>query len=390
MKKVFLLLLTFALLLSACGGQPAATPEPALEDRDPGCAALTRSIVLGQERGKGYGPLSEEDIKFYVNQVYRLPHAPTEGSIYTVGSTDPREVALFRFPGEVEAQEGAAALETYRRNRAGDFYGYDPQAAALVEGGKVLRAGEWAALLICQEPEKAEDSFREAMDWVEVSLPQPPPDYSGYPPFDPPQDFDMTLCDLTPLTQAWHSGDWSGLDEKQEAVLTLCREVFAQRIRPGMTQVERELVLHDWLIDLTEYDRTHYDPRTPQGREDNNNPYGALVKGYAVCLGYAETFRLLMELCGVECATVVGAAYSSTEDHAWNLVKLEGEWYCVDPTWDDANWEEPGKPRSWVRHQYFNVTSDLMRSTDHQWDYASTPECTAARFRWEGTGPLPE
>ena len=65
---------------------------------------------------------------------------------------------------------------------------------------------------------------------------------------------------------------------------------------------------------------------------------------------------------------LVGASYSSREDHAWNMVRLNGEWYCVDSTWDEAMRDH------W---RYFNVTSERMIGTDHQWDYENVPEATA-------------
>ena len=135
------------------------------------------------------------------------------------------------------------------------------------------------------------------------------------------------------------------------------------------------------------YDQTVYSNSAHVGRTGYRDPYGILVGGYGNCLGYANTFQLLMELCGVECITVVGAAFHSREDHAWNMVRLEGEWYCVDVTWDDPT---GGGDSAGVRHRYFNVTSDWMRQTDHQWDYLNVPEATATRFRWSGNGPLPE
>ena len=64
------------------------------------------------------------------------------------------------------------------------------------------------------------------------------------------------------------------------------------------------------------------------------------------------------------------------------MVKLDGEWYCVDPTWNDTGDREEEKPR----HTLFNCTSDYMRETNHQWDYANTPRATATRFRWDGEG----
>ena len=115
------------------------------------------------------------------------------------------------------------------------------------------------------------------------------------------------------------------------------------------------------------------------------------MEGYGICLGYATTFQLLMDLAGVECITVVGASYGSTSDHAWNLVRLEGEWYGVDPTWNDpASWEDvPESDWDWTHHRHFNVTSDSLRQSNHQWDYLNVPEAEGTRFFWNGSGPLP-
>jgi transglutaminase/protease-like cytokinesis protein 3 len=94
-----------------------------------------------------------------------------------------------------------------------------------------------------------------------------------------------------------------------------------------------------------------------------------------------------MDLAEVECITVVGAAYNSEQDHAWNMVKLDGEWYCVDVTWDNSG--DNQSDRDYAIHRYFNVTSAHLRSTDHQWDYENVPEATADRYRWNGVDELP-
>jgi hypothetical protein len=60
--------------------------------------------------------------------------------------------------------------------------------------------------------------------------------------------------------------------------------------------------------------------------------YAALVDGTAVCQGYAlAIYRLLLEL-DVDCRIVVGV--SSGENHAWNIVELDGVYYNLDATWD--------------------------------------------------------
>ena len=120
-------------------------------------------------------------------------------------------------------------------------------------------------------------------------------------------------------------------------------------ITPEMSDYTRALVLHDWLIYNANYDYTytHYDAA------------GVLLYGSGVCDSYARAYLMLCTAAGLECMIVTGTAGS--ESHAWNLVKVGGEWYHVDCTWDDPN--EGG----WERHDYFLVDDETM-ALDHRWN----------------------
>lgn len=388
-----LLALLLAVALCGCSapkpGETTSTP-PALQ-ADLTAGDLAAIAVDSQGDKQEYALLPDGDTEFYVNQVYGLDGgAVAEAAIYTAGGVDAREIAVLRLADGADTAGVARALAEYRESRQGDFFGYAPDQADLAGRGLVLLAdsGRWAALLLCGDPEGAEKALTKGggETWTRagyapapiVTEVNPGLDTSGFVPFDPPLAVDMSLYDDTPIVRAWETGDESGLDGKQAAILAKCREIFSETIAEDMTDFQKELQLYRWLTSHGEYDHTHYDPRTPLGREDNTNPYGMLVLGYGICLGYAESFRLLMDLAGVECITVTGAAFHNDEDHAWNMVKLEGEWYCVDPTWDNA-----------PSCRYFNVTSEYLRQTDHQWDYANVPEATATKFYWNGQDARP-
>ena len=62
--------------------------------------------------------------------------------------------------------------------------------------------------------------------------------------------------------------------------------------------------------------------------------YGAIVKGKAVCQGYAELFYRLCLIAGIDCRVVYGNE-AEPFIHAWNIVKVNGKWYYCDITWDD-------------------------------------------------------
>lgn len=87
-----------------------------------------------------------------------------------------------------------------------------------------------------------------------------------------------------------------------------------------------------------------------------------------------------MDMADIECITVTGAAFMNRGNHAWNMVRLNGEWYCVDPTWDLNPGIATRDGETFVQYEYFNVTSQHMADTDHQWDYDNTPEATAEDY----------
>ncbi|MBR5536533.1 MAG: hypothetical protein IKU58_01370 [Clostridia bacterium] len=66
---------------------------------------------------------------------------------------------------------------------------------------------------------------------------------------------------------------------------------------------------------------------------------GALLDGYQpVCEGYAKALQLLCHQAGIPCVQQSGVANGG--GHMWAAVKLDGQWYFCDPTWDDPNTDE--------------------------------------------------
>lgn len=90
-------------------------------------------------------------------------------------------------------------------------------------------------------------------------------------------------------------------------------------------------MVHDYLVENIEYD-------TSLQEKNIYNIYGALINGKCVCEGYAMAFKYLLDGLGIESTMVIGKGINSSgqsENHAWNYVKLENNWYAVDCTWDD-------------------------------------------------------
>ena len=188
------------------------------------------------------------------------------------------------------------------------------------------------------------------------------------------------MYDGARIAEAWRSGSREGLWEQDLAILDALTGIPALTDE-NLSDYDRELALHDWMVDWAEYDPGAL-TSGPVGdpMPDNDNPYGFLTGRKGICLGYASTFQLLMDLSGIECVTVRGMSHGGTSEHAWNLVKLEEKWYAVDVTWDDPVASFPVSRA--MAHQYFNVTSEFLRLHDHQWDESGVPEASGEALAW--------
>ncbi len=124
----------------------------------------------------------------------------------------------------------------------------------------------------------------------------------------------------------------------------------------ALSEYERVKAVNKYLCDLITYSAGD-GPYMPI----QHTPYGALINGDCVCEGYAKSAKLLFDMCGIEAYYVTGD--TSGGPHGWNLVKVEGKYYQLDITWNDAD----SYP-----NQYFLVTDDYM-SLSRIWDKAKYP-----------------
>lgn len=63
------------------------------------------------------------------------------------------------------------------------------------------------------------------------------------------------------------------------------------------------------------------------------NMIGGLIMRKSVCAGYAEIVRNTLACIGIEAIYVSGLSENGLDGHAWNQVKLDGQWYNMDLTW---------------------------------------------------------
>lgn len=136
---------------------------------------------------------------------------------------------------------------------------------------------------------------------------------------------------------------------------------------------EKELYVNDYLVDHCVYDeaavKLHKDSKI---RGHEQDAYGALIEGKAVCEGYTRAFHLLCKKLGVACEVIEGSAAEEDKDtgekqsvpHIWNCVQLDGSWYHTDVTWNDDNHGDFADVVT-RRYYFLNLTTAQIEQ-DHQ------------------------
>ena len=77
----------------------------------------------------------------------------------------------------------------------------------------------------------------------------------------------------------------------------------------------------------------------------DNDAESVFKTGLSVCAGFANLFKKILKVyCGLECKKISGEAKGlevanskNDNSHAWNAIKIEGDWYLVDSTWGSGH-----------------------------------------------------
>ena len=133
-------------------------------------------------------------------------------------------------------------------------------------------------------------------------------------------------------------------DDKYPSVDSIVWSAVAEcNSKTDGSEYAKALWLHDWLLEQLEYDKTL----------KWSSAESALTRGLGTCQSYESAYAKLLTAAGIE--------NSETRDtydgHTWNAMKLDGQWYQTDCTWDDSsdNWYSFDQ-----RHLYFGLTDELM------------------------------
>ena len=168
------------------------------------------------------------------------------------------------------------------------------------------------------------------------------------------------------ISDAYVSGDESKLSEQDKKTLKLAKDILKSVIKDGMTNYQKEQAVYDWMYKhIGQGSSTTITMPTASGSDFT--PGGVLVSHKAVCVGYATTFRMFMNMLGMECHIV------HNEYQSWDLLKLDDDkWYHID-IYSDVSGH--------TQYQNFNMT-DAQCSTGHDWDTSALPVANGVKYSY--------
>ena len=152
----------------------------------------------------------------------------------------------------------------------------------------------------------------------------------------------------------------------QEQIDDSVEELLAG-ISVSNSDYEKAKYVFEILIQNVDYDAS---------MENNQNIISVFLSRATVCQGYACATQYLLNKLGVPSTIVTGTAEG--ESHAWNLVRLDGNYYYMDTTWGNSRYlDDSSQIEKYVNYSYLAVTSEEISRTHVLDSSFPLPECTS-------------
>lgn len=158
----------------------------------------------------------------------------------------------------------------------------------------------------------------------------------------------------------------------REKLDKVCDEVISSLTDPD-DEWQTELEIHDYIVENCEY-------KLVENEHVYSSAYGALVNGEAACEGYSKAAKLLLDRAGIESAVVSGLSSSDSSEpgaHMWNAVKIYGDYYYLDCTWDDPLNEDGENVKI---YSYFNLSDNMIAATHSDFSHDFGCSATAGNY----------
>ena len=156
------------------------------------------------------------------------------------------------------------------------------------------------------------------------------------------------------VDQAEYHSDLATIRTKLDAFQTL--QDF------GSTEFSHELAIYRYLKD-----HCYYALDLP----DCGNIRGPFLRGYAKCDGYSKALSISLRYYGIAATEICGQTHDqngipASLGHSWNTMRIDGNWYLSDLTWDDSTMENMNVTLN-AYYPFLNLTEARMMSARTIW-----------------------
>ena len=120
----------------------------------------------------------------------------------------------------------------------------------------------------------------------------------------------------------------------------------------GLTsEYEKAKAVHDYIVENFSYDGTLPIEKAV------TTAYRMIETKKGICTAFSSLFYELLTACGIEAKIIYVDAYANGQSHAWNMIKIENNWYHADVTWD-----------AYEKNDKYFLISNAKILKDHQFD----------------------
>ncbi len=121
----------------------------------------------------------------------------------------------------------------------------------------------------------------------------------------------------------------------------------------NMTEEDKIKAAHNYIINNSKYDKDRSDNNIVKYKSDT--AYGTLLEGYSLCGGYTDAMELFLEDMNLKSYKV------ASENHVWNALYINENWYHLDLTWDDPITTDGSDI---LEYNFFLITTSELESLE--------------------------
>lgn len=163
-------------------------------------------------------------------------------------------------------------------------------------------------------------------------------------------------------------------------------DILSNKINNSMSDYDKVKTLYCYLASIIQYDNEAQDQinknKITKVTDNSQSAYGGLVNKKAVCAGISSSFQYLLYKVGILNYVVTGKFFN--QNHAWNILQLDGDWYYCDLTSDMSQIKYN------MNLSYF-MLDDSFKSSHIADEYnPPLPACTSTKYMNIQTASTPE